>query len=26
VVDEKAKREVDWRELVEEGGFMPSFI
>ena len=26
VVDEKAKREVDWRELVEEGGYMPSFI
>lgn len=26
VVDEKAKREVDWRQLVEEGGYMPSFI
>jgi hypothetical protein len=26
VVDEKAKREVDWTELIEEGGYMPSFI
>lgn len=26
IVDEKAKKEVDWRELVEEGGYMPSFI
>lgn len=25
-IDEKAKKEVDWRELVEEGGYMPSFI
>jgi hypothetical protein len=26
IVDEKAEREVDWRDLVEEGGYMPSFI
>lgn len=26
IIDEKAKKEVDWRELVEEGGYMPSFI
>jgi hypothetical protein len=24
--DEKAKRNVDWRDLIEEGGYMPSFI
>ncbi|KAF3040747.1 hypothetical protein E8E12_008790 [Didymella heteroderae] len=26
IADEKVKREVDWRELVEESGYMPSFI
>lgn len=26
VTDEKAKRSVDWRDLIEEGGYMPSFI
>lgn len=26
VVDDKVKGEVDWRDLVEDGGYMPSFI
>lgn len=26
ITDEKAKRNVDWRDLVKEGGYMPSFI
>ncbi|KAF2628274.1 hypothetical protein BU25DRAFT_43010 [Macroventuria anomochaeta] len=26
VSDEKAKRNVDWRDLVEKGSYMPSFI
>ena len=25
-VDDKEKRAVDWRDLIEEGGYMPSFI
>lgn len=26
VDDEKGRARVDWRDLVEEGGYMPSFI
>lgn len=26
ITDERTKRNVDWRNLVEEGGYMPSFI
>lgn len=26
ITDERAKQNVDWRDLVEEGGYMPSFI